>query len=187
MRAPPAPLPFLPSTIRTRCDVSSSTSPFRIALALALGAPAALAQFDNTWLTYAPGSGRIKDSNGADAAYILNDPEEKDVATGDLDNDGWVDLVIVRKQPYTTTGAFPNFLLMNEGGILVDRSAQYASDSDVAGDVGFLTPTNDRDVVIVDVNLDGWLDVVTCTTLADGQPHWISHPRVHINKGSING
>ncbi|MBK7642562.1 MAG: VCBS repeat-containing protein [Planctomycetes bacterium] len=159
----------------------------RSALVLALGAPAALAQFDNQWVAFTPGTGRIKDANGADASYILTDPQEKDYAAGDLDNDGWTDLVVVRKQPYTTTGAFPNYLLMNEGGILVDRSAQFASDSDVPGDLGFLTATNDRDVAIVDVNLDGWLDVVTCTTLADGLPHHISHPRVYINKGSING
>src|SRR5262249_30696284 len=68
-----------------------------------------------------------------------------------------------------------------------DRSAQYASDSDVPGDQGFLTPTNDRDVVIVDVNHDGWPDVVTATTMSDGLPKAISHPRVYINKGSVNG
>jgi hypothetical protein len=167
--------------------VFRSAKLFRTALALAFGAPAALAQLDNTWLTYAPGAGRIKTATGADASYILTDPQEKDYAAGDLNRDGWVDLVVVRKQPYTTTGAYPNYLLMNEGGVLVDRSAQYASDSDVPGDLGFLTPTNDRDVVIVDVNMDGWPDVITATTLSDGQPHWISHPRVYINKGAING
>lgn len=159
----------------------------RCLLAALLLSPAAFGQFDNTWVTFAPGTGRIKDSNGADASYILNDTMEKDVAMGDLNGDGWVDLVIVRKVPYTTGGPAPNFLLMNEGGILVDRTAQYASDSDVPGDLGFLTATNDRDVVIVDVNLDGWPDVVTCTTMGDGLPHWISHPRVYINKGMING
>lgn len=156
-------------------------------MAAALLSPAALAQFDNQWVSFSPGSGRIKDSNGADANYILGDVQEKDFAAGDLNNDGWVDLVVVRKQPYTTTGAYPNYLLMNEGGILVDRSALYASDSSVPGDLGFLTATNDRDVVIADVNMDGWLDVITAPTMADGQPHWISHPRVYINKGSING
>jgi hypothetical protein len=189
MRAPLAPFPvaFRSPTIRKRCDVFLLAKLIRPALVLFLGAPAALAQFDNTWVTYAAGPGRIKDSNGADASYILTDPQEKDVATGDLDNDGWIDLVIVRKQPFTTSGAYPNYLLMNEGGILVDRSALFASDSDVPGDLGFLTATNDRDVVIVDVNLDGWLDVVTCTTLSDGLPHHISHPRVYVNKGSLAG
>jgi len=42
-------------------------------------------------------------------------------------------------------------------------------------------------VVIADVNLDGWLDVITCTTLGDGLPHAIKDPRVYINKGSIAG
>jgi hypothetical protein len=156
-------------------------------MAAALFSPAAFAQFDNTWVSFSAASGRIKDSNGANAGYILTDVQEKDFAAGDLNLDGWVDLVIVRKQPYTTGGAYPNYLLMNEGGILVDRSALYASDSDVPGDLGFLTPTNDRDVTIADVNLDGWPDVITCTTLGDGLPHWISHPRVYINKGAING
>src|SRR5690242_8086510 len=95
---------------------------FGIALVLALAAPAARAQFDNNWVNFSPGPGRIKDANGVDAAYILTDPQEKDFASGDLNKDGWVDLVIVRKQPFTTGGAFPNYLLMNEGGILVDRS-----------------------------------------------------------------
>ncbi|MBK7642564.1 MAG: VCBS repeat-containing protein [Planctomycetes bacterium] len=156
-------------------------------LAAVLLSPGAFAQFDNTWVNFTPGTGRIKDANGADASYILNDAQEKDFAAGDLNMDGWTDLVVMRKQPYTTGGMYPNYLLMNEGGILVDRSAQYASDTDVPGDLGFLTATNDRDVVIADVNLDGWPDVITCTTLGDGLPHAISHPRVYINKGSING
>src|SRR5689334_9795722 len=167
--------------------MSATNLSLRTILAAALLASAASAQFDNNWVSFTPGTGRIKDSNGNNANYILNDVQEKDFAAGDLNNDGWVDLVIVRKQPYTTSGAYPNYLLMNEGGILVDRSAQYASDSSVPGDLGFLTATNDRDVVIADVNMDGWLDVITATTMADGQPHWISHPRVYINKGAING
>jgi len=158
----------------------------RFGFVLGLFASPALAQLDNNWATFAPGTGRIKTSAGADATAILTDTQEKDFAAGDLNKDGWTDLVIVRKQPFTSGGHYPNFLLMNEGGILVDRSAQYASEADVAGDLGFLTPTNDRDVVIVDVNLDTWPDVVTATTLST-QPKHISHPRVYINKGSING
>lgn len=156
-------------------------------LVTALLSPTALAQFDNTWIRFSADSGRIKDANGANAGYILSDTQEKDFAAGDLNLDGWVDLVVVRKQPYTTSGAYPNYLLMNEGGLLVDRSALYASDSNIPGDLGFLTPTNDRDVIISDVNLDGWPDLITCTTMADGQPHHISHPRIYVNKGSIGG
>jgi FG-GAP-like repeat len=159
----------------------------RTLLAAALLSPGAFAQFDNTWVGFQLGSGRIKDANGANATYITSDAQEKDYSAADLNLDGWVDLIVMRKQPYTSSGAFPNHLLMNEGGTLVDRSALYASDSDVPGDLGFLTPTNDRDVAVADVNLDGWPDVITCTTMADGLPHHISHPRVYINKGAING
>lgn len=113
-----------------------------------------------------------------------NDVQEKDYAWADLDQDGWTDLVVVRKEPFTTTGRYPNVLFMNENGVLVDRTAQYASASLVSGSNGFLDATNDRDVVIADVNGDGWLDIITATTLSGSQPKYISHPRVYINRGN---
>ena len=76
---------------------------------------------------------------------------------------------------------------MNEGGVLTDRTAQYASASDTPGDGGFLTATTDRDVVLTDVDQDGWLDVVTTTALMDGSPKWLSHPRVYRNLGEVGG
>ena len=97
----------------------------------------------------------------ADPSIVADDPDEKDYAWGDVDQDGDVDLVIVRKQPFTTLGRRANVLLLNEDGVLVDRTADLASASDVPGDLGFLTPTNDRDVILVDVNNDGWLDLIT--------------------------
>lgn len=128
-------------------------------------------------------------------ATSTTDVEEKDYAWGDVDNDGDIDLVCVRKQPFTTTGKRTNVLFMNEGvaqghsinGVLVDRTAQYATATDVPGDLGFLTPTNDRDVVLADVNLDGWLDIITAPTLSDGSPKHIGHPRVYINLGEVDG
>ena len=111
------------------------------------------------------------------------DVQEKDYAWADLDQDGDIDLVCVRKQPFTTRGRFPNVLFMNEGGVLVDRSATLASHSTVAGSQGFLDSTNDRDVAIADVDGDGWLDLVTAVTLSGSQPRYISHPRVYINRG----
>ncbi|HEU4418844.1 MAG TPA: VCBS repeat-containing protein, partial [Planctomycetota bacterium] len=93
------------------------------------------------------------------------DIQEKDYAWGDFDQDGDIDLVVVRKQPFTSPGAFPNVLFMNENGVLTDRTATLASASSVVGSQGFLDATNDRDVVAVDVNGDGWLDLVTATTL----------------------
>ena len=121
----------------------------------------------------------------APSSLVANDNEEKDYAWGDVDNDGDTDLVIVRKQPFTSTGKRENVLLMNEGGVLTDRTSEYATDSDVGGDSGFQTPTNDRDVILVDVDDDGWLDMVTATTLTDNQAKHLSHPRVYINLGEI--
>lgn len=114
--------------------------------------------------------------------------DEADFAWGDLDKDGDIDLVAVYKQIGTSTGRRPNFLFMNESGVLTDRSVEFASASDVATSQGFLDLTNDRDVTLVDVNGDTWLDVVTATTLSGGSggtagTKWISHPRIYINLG----
>lgn len=143
----------------------------------------AAAQTGNAWVTFQKQNNRLV----SDATLGLSDVEEKDYAWGDLDQDGWTDLVVVRKEPFTSSGRFPNVLFMNEGGTLVDRTAQFASASDVPGDQGFLTPTNDRDVVLYDVTGDGWLDVITATTLSAGQPKSISHPRVYRNLGKDAG
>jgi len=130
-----------------------------------------------------------------DPSLSTNDTDEKDYAWADLDNDGDIDLVVVRKQPFTSTGKRINVLFMNEGtaeghaidGVLVDRTAEYASASDVSGDEGFLTATNDRDIGIADLNGDGWKDMVTATTLTDNQAKHLSHPRVYMNLGEIDG
>ena len=148
---------------------------------LAASLAAAQPPLDNRWLEY------VKDNNalggGLTPTSISSTDDEPDFAWGDLDNDGLVDLVVVRKQPFTTVGKRTNLLLMNVGGVLFDQTSTYATQSDVAGDQGFLTPTNDRDAVVVDVDNDGWLDVVTATTLSDGDPKEIGHPRVYRNLG----
>ena len=116
------------------------------------------------------------------------DIEEKDYAWGDIDNDGDTDLVVVRKQPFTTPGKRPNVLLMNENGVLTDRTAEFAATAinlpKGVTDDGFMTPTNDRDVILIDVNRDGWLDIVTAATFGDADPKHISHPRVYMNQGN---
>ena len=119
----------------------------------------------------------------ADGAVGIADTQERDYAWGDVDQDGDTDLLAVRKQPFDTTGARRNVLFINEAGILVDRTVEFAGASDVDGDEGFLTPTNDRDVELADVDNDGWLDIITAVTLSDGQPKHISHPRVYMNLG----
>ena len=154
-----------------------------LAAALIASAPA-FAQFNVQWVQF---QDQTATRLVSDPLLGVNDPDEKDYAWGDVNHDGWIDLVVVRKEPFTSPGRRPNVLFMNENGVLVDRTAQYASDSDVPGDQGFLTPTNDRDVVLADFNGDGWLDIATAVTISDGLPKPISHPRIYINKGAING
>lgn len=124
-------------------------------------------------------STRLSASN----AVGLTNPDEKDYAWADVDQDGDIDLVAVYKEPFTTTGRRRNVLFMNEGvaqghaqnGILVDRTNEFIP--------SFLDLTNDRDVILADVNGDGWLDIITATTLSGSQPKSISHPRIYINRG----
>jgi len=126
----------------------------------------------------------------AAAAVSTADSSEKEYAFGDLDQDGDIDLVCVRKQGWTTGGAGAfrtNVLFMNVNGVLTDQTALYAGTSDVPGDQGFLTATNDRDVQLADVTGDGWLDMITAVTLSDGFAKHISHPRVYRNLGLVGG
>lgn len=148
-------------------------------LFFAIGAPVA---GDPPWVFVDETATRIV----ASPEVATDDHEEKDMAVGDVDMDGDMDLVVVRKQPYTTMGRRRNVLFMNEGGVMVDRTAEYATEADDGGQ-GFLDLTNDRDVELVDVNGDGWLDIVTATTLSHGLPQTISHPRVYINNGEVDG
>ena len=149
------------------------------ALAVVTCAPSLSAQ----WVSY---TNQTATRLNAAAALVASDPQEKDYSWADLDQDGDIDLVIVRKSPFTSGGHFPNVLLMNEGGVLTDRSATLTT-STVPGSSGFLDATNDRDVEIADVNGDGWLDVITATTLTAGMPEYIRANRVYINQGVSGG
>jgi hypothetical protein len=143
----------------------------------------ASAQFNNEWVGFQKDNSKLSGPSNLG----LTDNEEKDYAWGDVDQDGWTDLVCVRKTPFTSNGHRVNVLFMNEGGTLVNRTNQYATASDVPGDQGFNTPTNDRDVVLFDADNDGWLDIITCTTLSIGTTKEVSHPRIYINLGNDGG
>lgn len=162
------------------------------ALGASLLAPAASAQFNNQWLTFVKDTTRIVNANGTVATHITTDTEEKDYAWGDLNKDGYADIVSVRKTPASFPGKRVNHLLMSElvGGVrkFVDRTTQYASATDLPGDNGFNTPTDDRDAEIVDINGDTWLDVLTAATdLANENGNAfknLTHPRIYINLGN---
>ncbi len=99
----------------------------------------------------------------------LTDPHEKDLSTADLDRDGDLDVVVVRKRPFSTAGGRPNVLLVNEGGRLVDRTATLAPD--------LMIPDDTRDCLPFDCDGDGWLDLVTATTFTQS-------PRLFRNLGA---
>ena len=96
---------------------------------------------------------------------------EKDMAVADLDQNGWSDIVVVTKEPFSTPGAFPDLLLMNGNGTLFDLTAGLAP--------GFLSqPTDARDVFIADFTGDGWDDVVIATTFGQ-QPKFYTNRRTN--------
>ena len=105
-----------------------------------------------------------------------SDGEEKDFSTADLNNDGWDDVIVVRKEPFSVQNdaAKSDLLLMNINGVLTDQTALYAPE--------FLTNISfARDLVIDDFDGDGWLDVVIANTFAQ-------QPIYYANQGNdING
>ncbi|MFM7050529.1 MAG: FG-GAP repeat domain-containing protein, partial [Planctomycetota bacterium] len=157
--------------------MNAAIRPGTLALTIALAAASASAQ----WVTYVnETSTRLV----AEASLLVNDNLEKDFAWGDFDQDGDMDVVCMRKFPGSIQGGFRDILFMNEGGVLVDRTTEYGSAADVAGSVGMLDAANDRDVKAVDVNNDGWLDLVTATTMSDHVSTILGQPRVYRNMGN---
>ncbi len=148
-----------------------------VAVALAPAVPAQWVEFVDETAT--------RMSSSADLG--VSDSQEKDYAWADVDKDGDVDMVVVRKEPFTGPGKGINVLFINEGGVLTDRTSDFVTAGSVSGDNGFLTPTNDRDVILVDLDLDGWVDMVTAVTISDGDPKHIGHPRIYMNLGCSPG
>jgi len=98
------------------------------------------------------------------------DDQEKDLAIGDFDRDSFMDLVVVRKAPFSSPGAKTDLLFMNRNGVLTDETDLYAPEflSDV---------TDSRDVICVDVNNDDWPDLFVISTFED-------QPKLFINQGN---
>jgi len=108
------------------------------------------------------------------STVAVGDDEEKDIGIGDFDKDGWVDIVVVRKEPFSVMGARTDVLLMNENGVLTDRTNAFAPE--------FVSiPSDARDVLVFDLNGDTWLDLVFANTFQQ-------QPSLYINLGEdLNG
>lgn len=119
----------------------------------------------------------------ADPTLGISDIKEKDYAWADIDKDGDIDLVVVRKEMDTNPIGYRNVLFINEGkseghainGVLVDRTLQYIPQ--------FTDVTNDRDVALVDIDGDGWLDLITATACNGCLPTPNLLPRIYMNLG----
>ncbi|MFM1930966.1 MAG: hypothetical protein RL226_269, partial [Bacteroidota bacterium] len=102
-------------------------------------------------------------------SVAVSDNEEKDISTADLNNDGWEDVIVVRKEPFSnqTQPEKSDLLLMNINGVLTDMTAVYAPEFISA-------PTYARDLYIGDFDNDGWQDVVIANTFGQ-QPKYYSN------------
>ncbi|MBL0339942.1 MAG: VCBS repeat-containing protein [Bacteroidetes bacterium] len=101
-----------------------------------------------------------------------SDGEEKDMWAADLNNDGKEDLIVVRKQPFSTSSqpGKSNLLLMNINGQLIDQTLLLAPE--------FISTVNfARDVYIGDFDGDNWKDVIVANTF--GQ-----QPLYYKNRGN---
>ena len=100
-----------------------------------------------------------------------SDDEEKDIWPADLNKDGWTDVIVVRKEPFSAATEPPksDLLLMNQEGILVDMTNDLAPE--------FITnPSFARDIYVVDVDGDSWDDVVIVNTFNQ-------QPMLYMNLG----
>jgi hypothetical protein len=162
-------------TIKTRRHM-------RLHLPISCAAAACLAgnASAQSWVTF---SNQTASRLVASPALVVGDNLEKDFATGDFDRDGDVDVICARKFPGSIEGGRAELLLMNEDGVLVDRTSEYGQAADHPDSRGMLDATNTRDIRAVDVNNDGWLDLVTATTMSDTVSPMLGQPRVYMNLG----
>lgn len=99
------------------------------------------------------------------------DDEEKDIWPADLNKDGWTDIIVVRKEPFSAASEPPkaDLLLINQEGVLVDMTADLAPE--------FISnPSFARDIYVVDVDGDAWDDVVIVNTFNQ-------QPMLYMNLG----
>ncbi|MEM6795421.1 MAG: VCBS repeat-containing protein [Acidobacteriota bacterium] len=138
-------------------------------LALCGFAASSPAAAQDDWLTFVD----VTSTRLVGAASIGSaDIEEKDLISGDVDRDGDIDMLVARKTPFSNPGGRRNVLFMNENVVFTHRTSTLAPH--------LLDATDDRDIGLVDVDRDGWLDIVTITTFSE-------QPRLYMNLGEIGG
>ncbi len=126
---------------------------FQIVILLFISLSANLLKAQNTWVEW-------EDESASWLSGIADNSHEKDIAISDLNNDGWMDIIVVHKAPFSNPGPRQDLLLMNNGTSLEDQTATYAPE--------FISnPTDARDVFIGDFDDDGWDDVVIANTFSD--------------------
>ncbi len=117
----------------------------------------------------------VTDSHLTLSSVANTDDEEKDMASADLNNDGFPDIIVVRKEPFSNATEPPksDLLLMNVDGKLVDQTSSYAPE--------FISnPSYARDVFIGDFDSDGWLDVIIANTF-EQQPMYFKNRGLDAN------
>ena len=93
------------------------------AMLMGLAAAGASAQTGVAWVEFAEQPGAL----GPGVAAVSDLSTDVDFATGDLDQDGWLDVVVARKAPGSQLPKHADVLLMNLEGLLTDQTATYAS------------------------------------------------------------
>lgn len=104
-----------------------------------------------------------------------SDGEEKDNWAADLNQDGWTDMIVVRKQPFSnpTEPERSDLLLINNNGVLEDQTALYAPE--FISEASFA-----RDVFVGDFDGDTWEDVIIASTFGE-------QPKYFRNMGNDGG
>lgn len=107
--------------------------------------------------------------------------KESGSAWGDLDRDGDLDRVVMGPGDTSEQGKAPHMLYVHEDGVLQDRTSDFAPDWNVPVKLGTGQRESRGDVFFLDVNNDGWLDVLTTSPATpDEEPSGL--PWIYINK-----
>lgn len=121
-------------------------------------------------------TGTLSFKNKTEQAGLLGLTGGLNCIQADFDNDGWVDILVLRGGWLQNVGRIPNSLLKNNGD--PDGTGQVTF-TDVTKSVGMLTLFPTQTAVFLDVNLDGWLDIFV------GNENYPSE--LYLNHGDLEG